>query len=266
MRGMEPLRDAAFCANRQGLELVTPLQLGTSIVRLALLLLLVVGCAAADGVDEATPPDAGVVGADAAAKADSPAGCGVQLAEPTGITRGHAGGTGGGKGPIIACDDTVNERMIGVAMRMSNGVTSFNGRSAHGIGVACARVTIGATGAEVGAVKMIEVSGNGVGNWAPSTWTPVTSCKPGWVMSGIRVHTGVDLNRLLDVSIVCSKLGADAAPGTTEMLKVTGSLTDANGLDDVKCAAGEVLAQIGSWTGAGIDALDLSCSKPSCRM
>jgi len=50
------------------------------------------------------------------------------------------------------------------------------------------------------------------------------------------------------------------------MLKVAGSLTDANGLDDVKCAAGEVLAQIGTWTGAGIDALDLSCSKPSCRM
>jgi hypothetical protein len=234
-------------------------------VRFSLLLLLVVGCAGAEGVDGA-PPDAGAPQPDAAATAESPRGCDVELKDPTGITRGRAGGTGGGKGPILACDDTVNERIVGVAVRMSNQATSFGGRSAHGIGIACARVSVDAAGtAELGPTKMMEVSGLGTYNWAPSTWTAVTQCKPGWVVSGLRVHTGVDANRLLDVSIICSKLGTDAALGTSETIKIVGSQTDANGLDEVKCGAGEALAQIGTWTGAGIDAVDLSCSRPTCR-
>jgi hypothetical protein len=225
----------------------------------------VVGCAGAESVD-VVPPDAGAIEADAAATAESPRGCDVQLKDPTGITRGRAGGSGGGKGPILACDDTVNERVIGVAVRMSNQATTFGGRSAHGIGIACARVTVDTAGtAEVGQVKVMEASGLGTYNWSPSTWTAVTQCKPGWIVSGLRVHTGADANRLLDVSIICSKLGADAATGASETLKVVGSLTDANGLDEVKCAAGEVLAQMGTWTGAGIDAVDLSCSRPQCR-
>jgi hypothetical protein len=234
-------------------------------VRSILCLLLVVGCAGAESVDVA-PPDAGAPEVDASVTAESPRGCEVQLKEPTGITRGRAGGTGGGKGPILACDDTVNERIVGVAVRMSNQATTFGGRSAHGIGIACARVTVDAAGtAEVGQVKTMEVSGLGTYSWAPSTWGAITQCKPGWIVSGMRVHTGTGANRLLDISIICSKLGTDAAPGTTETIKVAGSLTDANGLDEAKCAAGEVLAQLGTWTGAGIDAVDLSCSRPTCR-
>jgi hypothetical protein len=228
-------------------------------------MLLVVGCAGAESVDGVLP-DAGAIEADAAATSEAPRGCDVQLKDPTGITRGRAGGSGGGKGPILACDDTVNERIVGVAIRMSNQATTFGGRSTHGIGIACARVTVDASGtAEVGQVKMMEVSGLGTYSWAPSTWGAVTQCKPGWVVSGMRVHTGADANRLLDVSIICSQLGTDAATGMTETKKVAGSLTDANGLDEVKCAAGEVVAQLGTWTGAGIDAVDLSCSRPQCR-
>lgn len=235
-------------------------------MRSALLFLVVVGCAGAERVEELTLPDAGAVQPDGAAKADSPSGCDVLLMDPTGVTRGRAGGTGGGKGPILACDDTANERIVGVAVRMSNQATTFGGRSTHGVGIACARVNIDPAGNPVvGPAKMLEVSGSGVGSWTPSTWGAVTQCKPGWIVSGLRVHTGVDANRLLDISIICSKLGADAAAGASETIKVAGTLTDANGLDEAKCAAGEVVAQLGTWTGAGIDALDLSCSKPTCR-
>ncbi len=235
-------------------------------MRSALLSLLVVGCAGAERVEDIASPDAGAAQPDAAATAEAPRGCDVLLMDPTGVTRGRAGGTGGGKGPILACDDTANERVIGVAVRMSNQATAFGGRSAHGFGIACARVNVDPAGnAEVGQSRMMEVSGSGIADWTPSTWTAVTQCKPGWIVSGLRVHTGVDVNRLLDVSIVCSKLGSNGATGASETIKVAGSLTDANGLDEVKCAAGEVVAQIGTWTGAGIDALDLSCSRPTCR-
>jgi hypothetical protein len=190
----------------------------------------------------------------------------VLLKDPTGIPRGRAGGAGGGKGPVIACGDTINERMIGVAVRMSNQVTTFGARSAHGLGIACARVAVGQTGtAEVGPVNMVEVSGLGTYDWAPSTWSPVTQCKPGWLLSGLLVHTGTSGNLFVDVSIVCSQIGADGIAGASETIKVMGSLTDANGPDDVRCAAGEVLVQGGTWTGAGLDAVDLSCSRPTCR-
>lgn len=236
-------------------------------MRSALWVLLVVGCAGdVEDIEIASQPDAGVPAGDAAVRTPEPRGCETVLKDPTGIPRGRAGGGGGGKGPVITCGDAVNERMIGVAVRMSDQATTFGARSAHGVGIACARVTVGQRGmAEVGPVSMVEVSGLGTYDWAPSTWTPVTQCKPGWMLSGVLVHTGTSGNLFVDVSIVCSQIRADGTPGASETIKVTGSLTDPNGRDEVRCAAGEVLAEVGTWTGAGIDALDLSCSRPTCR-
>jgi hypothetical protein len=241
---------------------------GHDTVRSVLCFLLVVGCTGGvEDLEIASQPDAGVPEADAADRpSEASRGCEALLKDPTGIVAGRAGGAGGGKGPVITCGDPVNERMIGVAVRMSNQATVFGAPSAHAVGIACARVTIGQTGTpDVGPVSMVEVSGLGTYDWAPSTWTPVTQCKPGSMLSGLVVHTGTGGNLFVDVSIVCSPLGADGTAGTSETIKVMGSLTDANGPDEVKCAAGEVLAQVGAWTGAGIDALDLSCSRPTCR-
>lgn len=235
-------------------------------MRSVLCLLLVAGCVGdVEDLEIASQPDAGVPGGDAAEGSPESRGCETVLKDPTGIPRGRAGGAGGGKGPVITCGDA-KDRMIGVAVRMSDQATTFGARSAHGLGIACARVTVGPTGtAVVGPVSMVEVSGLGTYDWAPSMWTPVTQCKPGWLLSGLRVHTGTTGNLFVDVSIVCSQLGADGTPGETETITVAGSLTDTNGLDEVNCAAGEVLAELGTWTGAGVDAVDLSCSRPTCR-
>ncbi len=237
-------------------------------MRSALCFLLVVGCiGGVEDLEIASQPDAGVPAGDAAVGTpEASRGCEAVLKDPTGISRGRAGGAGGGTGPVITCGDTVNERMIGVAVRMSDQATVFGARSAHGLGIACARMTVGQTGtAELGPVSMVEVSGLGTYDWAPSTWTPVTQCKPGWMLSGLLVHTGTSGNLFVDVSIICSRIGADGAPGASETIKVAGSLTETNGPDEVKCAAGEVLAQLGTWTGAGVDAVELSCSRPTCR-
>src|SRR4051812_9034323 len=99
-------------------------------MRFLLTSLFIVGCAS--GTDVGDQPDAGVAQPDVAVQESAHA-CDVVLPDPTGTTRGHAGGTGGGKGPILACDDVINERIVGVAVRMSNQNTLFGARSAHGI-------------------------------------------------------------------------------------------------------------------------------------
>ncbi len=233
---------------------------------LAFITLAAVGCAGGGDVD--LLPDAATFEADAAiANPETPRSCDVGLKDPTGVNRGRAGGSGGGKGPVLACSDVQNERIIGVALRMSNQATVFGGRSTHAFQIACARMMVAPDGtAQLGNVTISEVAGEGTYDWTPSTLTAVTQCKPGWVVSGLRVHTGTDGNLFRDVSIICSQLAVDGTIGTaSETIKVVGSLTDANGLDEVRCGAGEVLAQLGMWTGAGIDAVDLSCSRPTCR-
>lgn len=237
-------------------------------MRRIILFLLLTGCPSdLDGVESGVP-DAGLLAPDASdsAGSESSRSCEVALKDPAGITRGRAGGTGGGKGPALACGDLANERIVGMAVRMSNQATLFGARSAHGIAIECARVAINTAGvAEVGTPQRIEVSGLGTYDWSPSTWTAPTMCKPGWIVSGLRVHTGADNNLFRDVSIICSQLGADGAAGATETIKIVGSLTDANAPDEVTCAPDEVLAQLGTYTGAGLDAVDLSCSRPTCR-
>lgn len=236
-------------------------------MRLVLAAVFATGCAAgAESVD--VTPDAAVAEPDAAAgNPETARACDIGLKDTTGITRGHLGGTGGGKGPILACEDLVNQRVIGVAVRMSNQNTVFGGRSAHGIGLLCGHVTIDASGNPTveAASSPVEISGLGTSGWSPSTWTQVTQCKPGWVVSGMTARAGASNNMFLDVSIVCSKLGADGSTSTSETLKIVGSLTGTSTLQTAKCAAGEVVAQLGTWTGAGLDALDLSCSRPTCR-
>jgi len=83
--------------------------------------LLLVGCVG--GVDEiASGPDAGV-GGDASMRAPEGRGCEVLLKDPTGISRGRAGGAGGAKAPFMTCPDKVHDRMVGVAMRLGDQAT-----------------------------------------------------------------------------------------------------------------------------------------------
>ena len=120
---------------------------------------------------------------------------------------GHVGGNGGGKGPALACDDTFGERIVGVALYVSNQNTSFGARSADGIRIACATVTIDPTGnATVGAITTHDVIGNGMGGWTPATWTAMQQCPPGAVVVGMQVHTGVNKDLFVNASIICSQL------------------------------------------------------------
>src|SRR5439155_26131906 len=165
------------------------------------------------------------------------------------------------------CTDVLGERIVGVAIQMSNQNTLFGGRSAQGLRIACATVTIAPNGtASVGPVTTQEVSGSGLGGWSPSTWTAMTPCLPGYVVTGLIAHTGTTANLFVDVSIMCSQLGANGAPATTsQTIKIVGSQTNVNGPTQAQCDGGEVLSQLGPWTGYGLDGADLSCSLSACR-
>jgi hypothetical protein len=226
--------------------------------------LLAAGCATASEEAELTAPDAGV--APDATKADVDNTCNSALENPAGTARGNVGSVTN-KGPALSCDDVVSERIVGVALRMSNQNTVYGGRSAHGMGISCARVTILPDGStQLGVVRTKEISGTGGSMWSPSTWTSYTECEPGWVVTGFKAHRGSSNNRFLNASIVCTRLGYDGKPtGTAQVKAVTGSLFETTNPDELRCAAGQVIAQFGTQTGAGFDGADLFCSVPSCR-
>jgi hypothetical protein len=230
-------------------------------------LVVVAATACASSERELEAPDAGVAGIDAAHTMDSSSGlCELVVDKPgSSVDRGRVGSTGGSKGPMLECDDPFREQIIGISLQMSNQATVFGGRSAQGMAIACARVTIDPSGGvEVGDVKTKSASGTGTNGWSPSTWTPMTECKPGWVVSGLLAHLGSTNNRFLDVTMTCSRLSPSGKAIASESLKITGSLTDTANPDQVKCAPGEVVQQLGTFTGAGLDAVAVYCSAPAC--
>ena len=165
--------------------------------------------------------------------------CAVGVSSLTGTDRGRVGGDGGGDNfPPLEC--APSDRLVGIALRMSDQDTIYGQRSAHGIRIACAPVTIDPAGVgTTGTITTHDVSGNGMYGWSPSQWTPITQCKPGWIMSGLSAHTTNGGDLFLDASITCSQLDVMAATVATETLYVEGSLDEPAGLDMVSCNAGE---------------------------
>lgn len=214
--------------------------------------------------DAAAPDDVPALVIDAQAQIAT---CQLGVEDITGFDRGRVGGDGGSANfPPLACDSPL-ERIVGIALKMSDQDTVFGGRSAHALFIACAPVTIAADGtARVGAATLKELTGAGDAQfrWTPSTMTPVTRCPDGAVVAGIAAHRGPGNNRFLDVRITCAQLGFDGTVKATQVLPVTGSLTEPQNDDAVDCNDDEVLVRLPNRTGQGIDAVNLSCAKPAC--
>jgi len=204
--------------------------------------------------------------ADVDAPPDTPvaASCAVGVASANGTDRGQVGANGGTlNATALACSSPA-ERIVGLALRMSNQTTDNGGRSAHAMQIACATVTVTSSEVTVGAVVMREASGAGGFNWTPSTLTPTTMCQPGWVVSGVHAHEGSTKNLFVDVSIQCTEVTTTGAVGASESITVTGSLTNNQNASAVDCDQGEVVTRMPNRTGAGLDAVRLSCSTPIC--
>jgi hypothetical protein len=192
--------------------------------------------------------------------------CRVGLANTTGSDRGRVGGNGGSENFAPLACPVADDRIVGIELRMSNQDTVFGGRSAHGIGIACATVSVRSSGLGMtGTVTTLEISGNGGSSWSPSTWTPITQCKPGWIVSGLQAHTGNNSNRFIDAAIRCSQIGPTGTIVATEILDVAGSLTETQGVMTVNCNANEILARMPNRSGTGLDSVNLFCTQPTCN-
>jgi hypothetical protein len=191
--------------------------------------------------------------------------CRVGVASTMGTDRGRVGGNGGSEnfGPL-ACANP-GDQLVGVALRMSDQATLYGERSAHGMRVACAPVTVRASGTgSIGTVTTYEINGNGNFDWTPSTWTSLTMCKPGWILAGMRAHTTEDGDLFLDVSITCAQVGPTGMLVATEVIYVDGSLDEKDGSDTVDCNAGEIVVRMPNRSGAGVDSVNLWCTTPTC--
>jgi hypothetical protein len=228
------------------------------------------GHGSAGGAD-AADPDGQVVVDTPPPVIDTPppavAPCNVGVASTTGVDRGRVGSNDGGENfPPLACDNA-GDRIVGLALRMSNESTVFGGRSAHGIYISCAPLSIAESGAAtVGTAYLKELIGVGAPefHWTPSTMTATTSCPAGSVISGLAAHRGEGNNRFLDVRITCAQIDHAGTVQATQVLQVAGSLTDPQNDDSESCNSGEVLVRMPNRTGQGIDAVNLSCSTPTC--
>jgi hypothetical protein len=219
-------------------------------------------------VDVALPdaPDGPADGRPDAA-ADAETFCHVGVASTTGTDRGRVGGDGGGDNfPALLCANAA-DRIVGVALKMSNQNTTFGQRSAQGVRIGCAPVTVnnsgvGTTGTTV---TTYEVLGNGNFGWSPSTWTAMTMCKPGWIIAGMSTHTTSGGDLFVDSAITCAQIGASGTVVATEVLSVAGSLTESQGFDSATCNTGEILVRMSNRTGAGLDSVNLWCTTPTCN-
>jgi hypothetical protein len=192
---------------------------------------------------------------------DAPSACRIGF---TGLLfdRGRVGGVGGFSSPALTC--ATGEMVVGIGVRMSDaGVNMTSKRSAHGLVIACASVTIGAAGAVVGAITTFEAMGTGAAGWAPSTLSPPTMCEPGSVVTGLEAKSGGGL-LFLDITMACSALTATGVPMASVPRHVDGSLTEASGDSSVTCGAGEALVELAPRTGAGFDSAELSCAATEC--
>ena len=166
--------------------------------------------------------------------------------------------------PPLACANP-GDRIVGIALRMSDQTTLYGQRSAQGMRIGCASVTVGGSGmVTLGTLAAYEIVGDGTFDWAPSTWTPMTQCKPGWILAGMSTHTTDDDDLFLDVSITCAQIGPTGSVVATEVIYVDGSLNENQGADSATCNSGEIVTRMPNRSGAGLDSVNLFCTTPTC--
>jgi len=179
--------------------------------------------------------------------------------------RGKVGLSTGGAlvAPPLACDG--DTRIVGVALDMSNGLADSVTVSAHGIRIACATVSIDALGAHTGTVATKDVEGNGGSGWTPSTFTAITSCPAGAVVSGLSTHGSTFTTYFLDANITCSTFNARGQLLAATSVHIAGSQTSSANPSGVVCNAGEQLAALSIHAGAGLDSANLQCAPVTCE-
>ena len=242
-----------------------------------LLLLLCVGCgfgsrvtpeASGDDVDAAPGPDASADGTTPAPiDAQLLPLCGVGVTTTPGANRGRVGGDGGGDNlPVMRCNQPL-DRIVGIGIRMSNQNTVFGARSARGLTIACATVTVDPnTGVGVtGTTYTVERMGNGNQGWEPSTLAAPTLCPAGMAVNGLRAHTGQNENIFSNVDFRCAKIdGTNAATTASQLVHVNGSLDEDQNEDTVNCGTNEIVYEMSNRTGTGFDSATLFCAPASC--
>lgn len=184
---------------------------------------------------------------------------------PDSIDRGKVGlSNGGGNVRPLACDGDL--RTIGLALDMSTQpVNGQDTNSARGIRIACAAVTIDASGGHTGSITTKDIEGAGGAGFSPSMMTPLVLCPAGAVLSGLLVHGSVHVNLFLDATMTCSTFDTRGLLTGTTPVYIAGSLTDSMNPSQVQCNEGEQTVSMTTDTGAGLDSLHLFCAPTICE-
>ncbi|MEZ4403574.1 MAG: hypothetical protein R3B06_26355 [Kofleriaceae bacterium] len=225
---------------------------------------------AAPPVDAGPPIDAAVP-SDAASPVDAPPDAAPPIDAAPGtcpLLPGPAslgdrvGGPGGGTTTALPCPP--GKVAVGLGITYSDQATTNGDRSAYGVTLACADVTVtGGSGTSSNQV-VATASGSGGFGWTPATATAVRTCQAGWVMTGVSAYLGSASGLFANVAIECRKVAADASfSGPMTNFAVTGSGNLSINLDAASCPVGAIVG-LDAKTGAGLDAVELRCAPLSC--
>lgn len=215
-----------------------------------------------------TAPDRAANNVDARTDGPARTSCHVVGSSPSSVVGTVGLSTGGGVHTDLRCDPgTV---FVGVALDMSDQpVNGQNSRSARGIRIACATVTIDPAGATSTLATTREAEGNGGVNWSPSTWTFPGLCSPGGVVSGLEAHGGITpnvTNLLLDAAVSCAQFnGAGEVIGNYAVDIVDGLGGQGLNRSSVQCPPGQQIVGLNTNAGAGLDSLVVSCAPTACE-
>jgi len=177
--------------------------------------------------------------------------------------RGKVGLSEGGSAGSIACDG--DARIVGLALDMSDGLADGVTRSARGIRIACATVTIDGAGGHTDGIVFKDLEGNGGSGWTPSTWTEVAECPPGALVSGLAVHGSPFTSYFLDATMSCARFDTTAAVAEVTTVGIAGSGSDVTHASGAQCDPGEQVAELATSTGAGLDSVRLLCASTICE-
>ena len=174
---------------------------------------------------------------------------------------------GGGSTGQLQCD--AGEVIVGIAVDTSNGAANGQSRSARGIRIYCASVSIDGSGPHETTPTPHEIEGNGGAGWSPSTWSLPAMCVPGGVVTMLGTHGGLTsnvTNLFFDTSITCSQLDVQGTVIASAVLAIIDgtSLTGMNA-STAACRAGAQIVTLGTDVGAGLDSVAVSCAPTICQ-
>jgi hypothetical protein len=241
-------------------------------LRIALALVVLVGCRQVLGIDDPIQPPADASNnnkVDAPPVDGSPMPLCTFIAAANPMAGSSLGGTSGSQQSDLVCPK--GSLPIGIGLSITANLQPEGGGNAGevlvaGIGVQCGTVGVAVDGGSVVTPTMLMTfmaMGNCAG-WTPVTLQSVVRCPPGSVLVGLNANGG-SLSLFNSVSLVCEVVDGNGNIGGDVTILPVGMPTNSNRPETATCPQDMAVVQFGLQANCGIDELTPQCAPLVCQ-